>query len=75
MSEIRTPPHTRIEASRVAAEWLDVLETLRERFWEYREGWLSEKDFKRAVTRYSQTLQEMRKLAPDPALVSSNEDD
>jgi hypothetical protein len=33
---------------------------LREKFWEYREGWLSERGFKLVLTRYSTLLRKLK---------------
>jgi hypothetical protein len=33
---------------------------LREKFWEYREGWLSERGFKLVLARYSRQLRKLR---------------
>lgn len=53
------PPHFRVSTKDMDS-WLKSLEELRERFLEYREGWLTEAAFKLAIERYSQTLRAMR---------------
>lgn len=57
--KIVMPPHLRVSAKDFET-WLNSLEELREKFLEYREGWLSEAGFKSALERYSQTLRAMR---------------
>lgn len=45
-----------------------ALKALREQFREYTRGWLSEKDFKLAVSRYSETLRAARKQDSQSAM-------
>lgn len=58
-----SPRFARLDARRMAA-LVESLETLQEKFWEYREGWLSEKDFKTALARYSAVLKDLRACLP-----------